>query len=345
MRETVCFDDVLLLPKYSDILSRTSIETNRNIGNSIFSLPVISSPMDTITETSMIDEMSRMGGLGIVHRYNTVAEQAKIVHISHSNGSKNIGAAIGVSGDYLDRAKSVVMAGARYLCVDIAHGHHAMMKNALKNLKSLFDNDDVYIIAGNVATLSAFNDLSDWGADAVRVGIGGGSICSTRIKTGHGMPTLQSVMDCAQSDRDAILIADGGIKTSGDVVKAIAAGADFVMLGSMLSGTDETPGDIMTVPEIIDGKQVYTKLKAYRGMASVEAQIDWRGHTASVEGVSSVVKYKGPVKNVVNDVLRGLRSGMSYSGAKSITEFQATAEFIRQTQGSQIESSTHINRV
>ena len=344
MRETVSFDDVLLLPKYSDIHSRASIETSRKIGIGEFTTPVISSPMDTITETSMLDEMSRLGGLGITHRYNTLSEQTKIVHMSHANGATNIGAAIGVSGDYLDRAKSLVMAGARYLCVDIAHGHHSMMKNALKNLKSMF-SDDIAIIAGNVATLEGFNDLSDWGADAVRVGIGGGSICSTRIKTGHGMPTLQSIIDCAQSDRDAVLIADGGIKTSGDVVKAIAAGADFVMLGSMISGTDETPGKIMEVPEIVGGQQVYNKYKTYRVMASVEAQIDWRGHTASVEGVSSVVKYKGAVKYIVDDIMRGLRSGMSYSGAKTISEFQATAQFIRQTNSAQIESSTHINRV
>ena len=235
------------------------------------------------------------------------------------------------------------MAGARFICVDIAHGHHILMKNALKNLRSLCD-DSVTIIAGNVATLEGFNDLSDWGAHAVRVGIGGGSICSTRIQTGHGMPTLQSIIECARSDRDAALIADGGIKNSGDVTKAIAAGADFVMLGSLLSGTDETPGDIMEVPEIVGGRQIYCKYKTYRGMASVEAQIDWRGHTSSVEGVSSVVKYKGPVSMSIDEIMRGLKSGMSYSGARTITEFQARAQFIKQTQGSQIESSTHINR-
>jgi IMP dehydrogenase len=212
------------------------------------------------------------------------------------------------------------------------------MKNTLKNLRSMFD-DTITIVAGNVATLEAFNDLADWGAHAVRVGIGGGSICSTRIKTGHGMPTLQSIVDCAKSDRDATLIADGGIKTSGDVAKAIAAGADFVMLGSMLAGTEETPVKKVWSPE--KGAWVYP----YRGMASVEAQIDWRGHTASIEGVASSVIDKGPVQNAIDDVLRGLKSGMSYSGARTITEFQAKADFIKQTGSSQIESSTHINRL
>ena len=337
MRETICFDDVLLTPQYSDIESRKEIDTSIFLGPYKFSCPIMSSPMDTVSETRMATEMDRLGCLGIIHRYSSVSDQAKLVHKAHADGATNIGAAIGVSGDYLDRAKALVMAGANVLCVDIAHGHHSMMKNALKNLRSLF-NETVCIVAGNVATLDAFNDLSDWGAHAIRVGIGGGSICSTRLKTGHGMPTLQSVLDCAKSDRDAILIADGGIKTSGDVTKAIAAGADFVMLGSMISGTDETPVESVWCSEA--NAWVYP----YRGMASVEAQIDWRGHTASVEGVASSVKEKGPVELVIEDILKGLRSGMSYSGSRDITAFQSKAKFVKQTQGSQIESSTHINR-
>lgn len=338
MRETICFDDVLLVPQYSDILSRKDISTSVAMNGRTYESPIISSPMDTVTETQMALAMSNLGGLGIIHRYNTIQQQSKLIHMCHAEGAENIGAAIGVSGDYLERAKSSVMAGANVLCVDIAHGHHCLMKNALKNLRSMFD-DTVTIIAGNVATLTAFNDLSDWGAHAVRVGIGGGSICSTRIKTGHGMPTLQSVIDCSKSDRDAILIADGGIKTSGDVAKAIAGGADFVMLGSMLAGTEETPVNKVWSPE--KGAWVYP----YRGMASVEAQIDWRGHTASVEGVASSVVDKGTVKDAVQDVVKGLRSGMSYSGSKNITEFQAKADFVRQTGSSQVESSTHINRL
>ena len=344
MKKTICFDDVLLTPQFSEIMSRKEISVSSAMGETLFEVPIISSPMDTVTGREMATAMSSLGGLGVIHRYNSIQEQAKAVHTAHADGATNIGAAIGVSGDYLDRAKSAIMAGARFICVDIAHGHHALMKNALKNLRSLCD-DSVCIIAGNVATLEAFNDLSDWGAHAVRVGIGGGSICSTRIQTGHGMPTLQSIIECARSDRDTMLIADGGIKNSGDVAKAIAAGADFVMLGSLLSGTDETPGDVMEVPEVIGGRQVYSRYKSYRGMASVEAQIDWRGHTASVEGVSSIVKCKGPVNETISEIMRGLKSGMSYSGARTISEFQAKSRFVRQTQGSQLESSTHINRV
>lgn len=342
--KTITFDDVLLRPKYSSIESRKDIDVSSSMRDLTLRLPVVSSPMDTVTESEMLVAMDKLGGLGIVHRYNTITEQSKLVHIAHASGAKNVGAAVGVSGDYLDRAKSLVMAGANVLCVDIAHGHHSLMKNALKCLRSSFD-ETVYIIAGNVATLEGFNDLADWGADAVRVGIGGGSICSTRIQTGHGVPTLQSIIDCASSDRDTALIADGGIRTSGDVCKAIAAGADFVMFGSKLAGTDESPGEFLHVPEMLNGRINYTKQKVYRGMASVEAQVDWRGHTSSVEGVSSTVPYKGTVKDVLEEIERGLRSGMSYSGSSSISEFQSKAEFIQQTQSGQIESSTHINRV
>jgi IMP dehydrogenase len=189
-------------------------------------------------------------------------------------------------------------------------------------------------MAGNVATLEGFNDLADWGANSIRVGIGGGSICSTRIQTGHGVPTLQSIMDCSRSDRSVALIADGGIKTSGDIVKALAAGADFVMLGSMLSGATETPGEWVYNNGV--------RHKAYRGMASVEAQIDWRGHTASVEGVSHVVPHKGPVRDILMDLSNGIRSGLSYSGALSLADLRAKSSFIKQTSASQLESSTHI---
>ena len=223
------------------------------------------------------------------------------------------------------------------MCVDVAHGHHILTKTALESLKKRF-GDRVHLMAGNVATLEAFNDLSDWGANSIRVGIGGGSICSTRIQTGHGVPTLQSVLDCAQSDRPALLIADGGIKTSGDIVKCLAAGADLVMLGSMLSGTDETPGVTWYDPK----EKAF--MKTYRGMASVEAQISWRGHTASVEGVSSSVYQKGPVKQVLDDLEQGIRSGISYSGCLSTRDFRAKSSFIRQTVSGATESGTHINR-
>jgi IMP dehydrogenase len=192
-------------------------------------------------------------------------------------------------------------------------------------------------MAGNIATLEGYNDLVDWGADSVRCNIGGGSICSTRIQTGHGIPGLQTIIDCASTTaRKVPIIADGGIRNSGDIVKALAAGADFVMLGSLLAGTDETPGDIINTRK--------GKVKAYRGMASADAQIDWRGKTSSLEGIATTVSCKGPVDDVISELVRGIRSGLSYSGARSITELQAKAEFIRQTSSGQAESATHILR-
>ena len=191
-------------------------------------------------------------------------------------------------------------------------------------------------MAGNVATLEAFNDLADWGADSIRVGIGGGSICSTRLNTGHGVPTYQSVVDCARSDRDAKLIADGGIKNAGDIVKALAAGADFVMLGSMLAGTDESPGETFTSEN--------KKYKVYRGMASRSAQMEWRGKSSSPEGVSTTIPHKGSVVDILQDITGNIKSGFSYTGATSLEILQSKATFIRQTHAGQLESSTHILR-
>jgi IMP dehydrogenase len=334
LKDAICFDDVLLEPKFSDITSRKEIVLESHLcDNILLNLPVISSPMDTVTEFQMALSMSKSGGIGILHRYNSIEYQCEMVRASINCGATSVGAAIGVSGDYIERARSLVRAGANVLCVDIAHGHHALMRHALKTLRNTLGYD-IHIMAGNVATLDGFNDLSDWGANSVRVGIGGGSICSTRVQTGHGVPTLQSVLDCSQSDRPASLIADGGIRNSGDVVKALAAGADFVMLGSILSGTDETPGEIA----FVSGE----RYKAYRGMASKDAQIDWRGHTASIEGVSSVVPLKGPVEYVLKELETGIRSGLSYTGAKNIRELQAKCTFIRQTGAGVEESSTHI---
>ena len=345
---TVCFDDVLLQPGYSEIKSRSEVSVANQMGDFTLELPLISSPMDTVTESDMASAMFLCGGLGVIHRYNTIDEQQIQIEAAWELMANEfvgevdefeplIGAAIGVSGDYLERARACVASGAKVLCVDVAHGHHVLVKKALKTLKKQFGNQSVHIMAGNVATLEGFNDLADWGADSVRVGVGGGSICSTRIQTGHGVPTLQSVMDCAKSDRDALLVADGGFKTSGDIVKALAAGADFVMLGSLLAGTNEAPGDIF---ENINGE----KYKAYRGMASKEAQMDWRGSTSSLEGVATTIPYKGGVYFILGELERGIRSGLSYTGAKNLTELGNKASFIRQTSAGQVESSTHILR-
>jgi len=331
---SISFDDVLLVPQYSDIESRKSLTTSNELDNTTtLQLPVISSPMDTVTEVDMAFAMDTHGGLGIIHRYNSPAEQAKLVKASKLKGMTNIGAAIGVTGDYLERAQALVEEGANVLCVDVAHGHHSMTKEALRVLKLSFDSS-VHIMAGNVATGEGAVDLANWGANSVRVGIGGGSICSTRLVSGHGIPTFQTIMECVTAGCPVPIIADGGIKTSGDIVKALAAGADFVMLGSMLAGTDQSPGQVFD-----NGNKRY---KVYRGMASSEAQVNWRGKTSTPEGVSTTIPYKGDVNSILADIKGGIQSGMSYSGARTIRDLQAKAQFIRQTPAGQAESYTHI---
>jgi IMP dehydrogenase len=256
-----------------------------------------------------------------------------LVKVAKLKGLTNVGAAIGVTGDYQERARELVSSGANVLCVDVAHGHHSMMRDALKHLKEEYGGD-THIMAGNVATGQGSLDLASWGADSIRVGIGGGSICSTRLVSGHGVPTLQSIIDCVTAGCPVPIIADGGIKTSGDAVKALAAGADFVMLGSMLAGTDQAPGQVFD-----NGNKKY---KVYRGMASSEAQVNWRGKTSTPEGISTTIPYKGDVNSILADLKGGIQSGMSYSGARTIQELQAKAQFTQQTSAGRGESQTHI---
>ena len=340
-KNCLSYDDVLLKPRFSDIRSRSEINISSDLGNDIkLSLPIISSPMDTISEGPMAVAMGRHGGTAIIHRYNSIEEQIRQIKIAYAYSNKTsshdlmIGAAVGVSGDFIERAVMLNNEFVNFICVDVAHGHHILMKEALSSLR-LALGDDIHIMAGNVATLEGISDLSDWGADSVRCNIGGGSICSTRIQTGHGMPGLQTIFDCVMTDRDVKIIADGGIRNSGDIVKALAAGADAVMCGSLFAGTDETPGKIF---QDMDG----TSWKSYRGMASKEAQLDWRGQYSSFEGVATRVPYRGTAKNILDDLERGIRSGFSYSGARNIEELQTKARFVQQTVSGLSESHTHI---
>ncbi len=338
MRKTLCFDDVLLQPQYCTLESRSEVDLTTPLDaneNQTLKLPIISAPMDTVTGAEMAIAMHDAGGLGVLHRYNTIEEQVGLVtSIVSENPKAQFGAAVGITGDYEDRARALFEAGCKLFCLDVAHGHHSLMKSALRKLRQTYGKN-VHLMAGNIATLEAFNDLSDWGADSIRVGVGGGSICSTRVQTGHGVPTLQSVLDCSASDRDAILIADGGIKNSGDMVKALAAGADAVMCGSLLAGTEETPG---TVLRSNDGSP---PRKVYRGMASREAQNAWRGKVGSVEGVATTVPIKGKAADVLHELEWGIRSGLSYTGASTLRQLRTKSRFMEQTSASQTESSPH----
>jgi len=356
MQRTLCFDDVLLVPQYSEIETRKNVDLSVSgfddavarltKNHHLLKCPIVGSPMDTVISPSVASILNDFGGFGILHRYCTTQESVKMFKetfekCSH-DPSANIMVAIGATGDYLERAHALYEAGCRSFCIDVAHGHHLSMKLALKEMRLKF-GDDIHIMTGNVATLDAFNDLADWGSNSIRVGVGGGSMCSTRIRTGHGIPTLQSIMDCAKSDRDVYIIADGGIRNSGDAVKALAAGADMLMLGSILAGHDESPGLLVDSHGLTyESKPLGISLfKKFRGMASREAQIQWRGKVSVVEGESTMVPYKGSMKDTILDLLEGIRSGLSYSGSMTIRELRGKAKFVTVTSNGVIENRPH----
>jgi len=331
--EALTYQDVLLVPQYSDIESRQEVDISNSLSEDIrFELPLISSPMDTVSGSEMAAAMDRSGGTSVIHRYNSIEEQVRMVAaVSYEH---TVGAAIGATGDFAERASELVLAGIDFLCIDVAHGHHSHVKRAIETLKTQCPG--VHIMAGNVATLEGFDALASWGADSIRCNIGGGSICTTRVQTGHGVPGLHTIFDCARSEHAGTvkIIADGGIRNAGDVVKALAAGADFVMAGSLFAGTDQSPGKLL--------KTNQGSFKQYRGMASRDAQVSWRGKSGSPEGVSSMIPYKGDVNLILQEMSGSIKSGLSYSGARNIQELWVKAKFIRQTGAGQMESSAHI---
>ena len=335
MHTGLCYDDVLLVPQYSEISSRHEINIKSHVGNHlILDTPIIAAPMDTVCEVDMAIALHKKGAFGILHRYNTAEEQLKMYLEIQKQGAQ-CGVAIGTGDDSIERATALIGAGCEVICVDVAHGHHSNVKRVVTELRKMF-KDSIHIMTGNVATPKAFEDLSEWGADSVRVGVGGGSVCSTRIVTGHGMPNFSAVMACAHSGGKAAIIADGGIKNSGDMVKAFAAGADAIMVGSLLAGTHEAPGDWV---EDDNGQ----RCKKLRGMASSEAQSQWRGWVSVAEGVSGRVPDKGPVKDVVKQLTNGLKSGLSYSGCLDLSLFPSKAEFVMQTSLGMGESVPHLD--
>jgi len=464
MKTGITFDDVLLVPKKSSVNSRKNISVKTRLTkNIVLNNPIVSSNMDTVTESEMAIEMARNGGIGIIHRFNSVEEQVKMVeevkraegliipnpycvnldasleeikslmkakkvhsllvsgtgklqgiitsrdirfykngntaqeimtpreklivgkpgisfeearelldknrieklplvdsennikglitskdilnqinrpHASlDTHGRLLVGAAIGVK-DYIVRAESLVAADVDVLIIDIAHGHSDLAINTLKTLKEKFEVD---IIVGNVATSEGTEALIRAGADGVKVGVGPGSICITRIVTGSGVPQLTAILNCALVAKkfNVPIIADGGVRTSGDITKALAAGASTVMLGSVLAGTDESPGELLTK----DGRRV----KIIRGMAGYGANMSKREREnvrsevfdIVPEGVEGMVPYRGSVKDIIKQLVGGLQSGISYCGSTNIIEMQANAEFIRVTGSGKRESGSH----
>jgi IMP dehydrogenase len=338
-KTALCFDDVLLVPQESDIKSRHSVDLTMTIGyekRAIFlNLPVIAAPMDTVCDIDMCMALDKIGGLGILHRYmpeETLIQKTKLL----SHGKHRFGISLAATNGYMNIAEKLYDEGARIFLVDTANGHSEYAIRAVENLRLAYD--DVHIMAGNVATADGFMRLADAGADSVRVGIGGGSACTTRLVSGHGVPTLASIMDVEElremNGVECSIVADGGIRNSGDMVKAFAAGADAVMVGSMIAGTDEAPGEIITDH---NGKEA----KVFRGMASSQAQRDSRGSVSVSEGVSTTVPYKGSVDHILNQIKGGLGSGCSYSGVDELSHLSSIAEYVEVTYASLNESKPH----
>ena len=471
IREGITFDDVLLIPKFSSITSRSETDLSTRLSKNIsLNIPLISANMDTVTESTMAVTMAREGGIGIIHRFLTIEEQAnqvlkvkrsgsvmienpyqindnqsistafeimndkevsgllvvnsesKLVGIlterdvlfespnsdklvselmtkdvvtskpnttvseakeilknnrieklplidddrnihglfssqdilnteNYPDASKDkkgrplVGAAVGVKGDFLERTEALLEANTDVIVVDIAHGHSENAITTVKNIKKAFPNCE--LIAGNVATAQGTEDLIKAGVDAVKVGVGSGSICITRVITGSGVPQLTAVMDCAEIAKkyDVPIISDGGTRTSGDATKALAGGASTVMLGSMLSGTDESPGSTIS--------KNGNRYKIYRGMASLAAARGRKSKETGLvdladdlndyvaEGVDGFVPYKGTVTDILKQITGGIRSGLSYCGGHTISQMQENAEFIKMSGAGFAESKPH----
>ncbi len=334
------FDDVLILPGYSEVLPR-DVNTSTQLSPGFkLDIPLISAGMDTVTEAPMAIALAQAGGLGIIHKNMSILAQAKQVTQVKAQNLK-CGAAVGVTTDLLDRARALVKAGVDILTVDTAHGHSKGVLDSVRSLKKEFPG--LALIAGNVATGAATQALIDAGADVIKVGIGPGSICTTRVVTGIGVPQITAIMNCAEvaNEHNVPIIADGGIKLSGDITKALAVGASVVMIGSLFAGTDESPGEL-----IFDRDKVY---KNYRGMGSMGAMDSgssdryFQTETKKFvpEGIEGRVAYKGSVKEVIYQLMGGLRSGMGYVGAANLPELREKAQLVKITQASLVENHPH----
>jgi IMP dehydrogenase len=324
LRTGLSYGDVLLIPHRSPVDSRSDVDLSTSFTPSIdLETPLVSAAMDTVTEADLAIALSQAGGLGVLHRFLTPDEQAAQVETVTAAGEQ-VAAAVGINEDHVARAETVVAAGVDALVVDVAHGHLERTLSVVTELDEAFPNTD--LVAGNVATPAGVEDLAAAGADCIKVGIGPGSHCTTRKVAGAGVPQLTAVDDCATAaDAAGVTIcADGGIRTSGDAVKALMAGADTVMLGSLFAGTAEAPGAVLEV----DG----TRYKRSRGMATTaaaEKRDDKEAEVRADEGVEALTPFKGPVTDVVGEFTAGIQSGLSYCGGHTIAAAREKAEFIR----------------
>ena len=354
-KTALTYDDIQLVPDYSSIDSRQNIKLHTMLSERYGLLnPIVASPMDTVCEFEMAYKMAELGGVGCIHRFMSIEEQSKIVGRLHSAIYSDefgiaekwgvmyddwhapikavpIMAAIGVQEEDKNRAISLVDSGANVLLIDVAHGHHQNVFDMIHWCVTQDNFQNVDIIAGNIATVEAAEALQTYGAHGLRVGIGGGSLCTTRIKTGFGVPNVTCIEEISKFANVPIM-ADGGIRTSGDISKALAVGADCVMLGSLLAGTDESPGKILETP-----KGLY---KRYRGSASLETKVSHGQAARNVEGESTTIPYKGGVKFIVNGLLDGVKSALSYAGSDNLKGY--SPDYVVVTNAGQNEAKPHL---
>ncbi len=344
IKEALTFDDVTLSPKYSEILP-SEVNTSTQLTSSLkLKVPVLSSAMDTVTESKMAIAIAKAGGIGVIHRNLDIKKQ--ILEIKKVKKQKLIvGAAVGAGPNEFDRAKAIIKEGVDLIVVDTAHGHTKKVGEIIKFIKK-FKNNKIALCAGNIATPEAAKFLIKLGVDIVKVGIGPGSICTTRLVAGIGVPQLSAILSVRNGlkNKNVKIISDGGIKYSGDLAKAFAAGADAVMIGSLFAGTDEAPGKLI--------KKNGKLFKSFRGMGSVGAmnkgsadryfQVKQKDTSKYVpEGVEGFAKYKGDVRSIIYKLIGGLRSSMGYLGSKNITKLRIKPNFVKITKAGFFESMVH----
>ena len=343
IKDSLTFDDVTLIPQYSSVLPADTITSCKLSSNLNLQIPLISSAMDTVTESKMSIAMAKSGGIGVIHRNLSIKKQVIEVQKVKKNNCL-VGAAIGVGPQDLERAEELAKIKTDLIVIDTAHGHTKKVLNMIKNIKKKLKNSTLCV--GNIATGIAAKFLADHGVDIVKVGIGPGSICTTRLVAGIGVPQLSAVIDVKKALKNykTKIISDGGIKFSGDLAKAIAAGADAIMIGSLFSGTIESPGKTI--------KYKGNLYKNFRGMGSVGAmnagsadryyQKKNKDNTKYVpEGVEGMVKFKGSVKEIIYNLIGGLKSSMGYMGAKTIKDLQKRGQFLKISKAGFYESMVH----
>ena len=344
IKEALTFDDVTMAPKYSEVLPSEVDTSTKLSSNLILKIPLLSSAMDTVTESKMAIAIARAGGIGVIHRNLHIKKQIEeIKKVKKLN--LLVGAAVGAGPLELKRAESILKEKVDLIVVDTAHGHSKKVAEIIKIIKNKKTNKTT-LCAGNIATAEAAKFLIKLGVDVIKVGIGPGSICTTRLVAGIGVPQLSAILEVKKGVKNnkTKIISDGGIKYSGDLAKALSAGADAIMIGSLFAGTTETPGKLI--------KKNGKLFKSFRGMGSVGAmnkgsadryfQIKQKDESKYVpEGVEALVKYKGDVKKIIYKLIGGLKSSMGYLGAKKVFNLKNKPNFVKITKAGFYESMVH----